>query len=921
MSVQLILYPQSYNGQYNAVSNVASEKVVDGITFNSINLSSSYDSPTVSLSDPVLNAPPTLINTWYRFRSTVTGTPTLPTASGGDLELYSDTTNTISGVYQRLSNLIVSQIYNVHILLDNSASGTLTFTAYNGNLGGVPIANVNYTISSLVGNFATFQFTAATTQDFIQITYTNSVAQTFTITDISVLPYFTVPTFTNFSLEDGQVICDLYQEEDIPLTLSVDEFKNVAEQVHSYSKDFNLPATKRNNQIFDNIFEITRSDDGVIFNPYIKTQCVLKQDGYILFEGYLRLIDIQDQEGEISYNVNLYSEVVALADVLKDKTFNDISFLELKHDYDKDGIKDSWTGTLFYLNSNTSGFRDGETLKYPFVDWTHQILVSNGVTGTAGYPQLGNLEQAFRPFINLKYLINRIFQDTPFTWSSTFFDSADFGKMYMDFNWGANEWGSIPDTYNAWGDLRQKDSQSTDYFINTYGWKKLRFDATVSGDNSLWNNTDYKFTSAFNNLEVTVGYFIALKSVATVSTYSNNLRIAKFDSAGNVLEVFEQDDDSIAAGDHKIMGSVPSGPSWGGINNWSSQFSTVLNLNEYIQVQSKVQTDNKIRMSNFYESQLYFDWNSDDISTDALLSSAREGVGQWEFLKGIMTMFNLITLPDKENPLNIIFETYDDVFINDTIGTTLAARSIQHDWTEKVDVSEMKLLPLTDLNKETIFKFVEDDSDYAFNVYKKSTNHLYGSKIYDASDYTILSGVDEIIAEPFAATVQKRLMSQYSNIVIPTIYSMAEDRTTTSFDNSPRIMYNNGVKSTGITYYIPAQNGKASENQANFLQFSHLSNIPTVTGTLDFNFETHQLLDGVGNPVPDNLFNLYWLPYYNELYNPNTRIMTLKVNLTAADINTFEFNDKVLIKNTVFRVNKIEYKPNNLATVEFILIP
>ena len=369
------------------------------------------------------------------------------------------------------------------------------------------------------------------------------------------------------------------------------------------------------------------------------------------------------------------------------------------------------------------------------------------------------------------------------------------------------------------------------------------------------------------------------------------------------------------------MGSVPSGPSWGGISNWSSQFSTVLNLNEYIQVQSKVQTDNKIRMSNFYESQLYFDWNSDDISTDALLSSAREGVGQWEFLKGIMTMFNLITLPDKENPLNIIFETYDDVFINDTIGTTLAARSIQHDWTEKVDVSEMKLLPLTDLNKETIFKFVEDENDYAFNVYKKSTNHLYGSKIYDASDYTILSGVDEIIAEPFAATVQKRLMSQYSNIVIPTIYSMAEDRTTTSFDNSPRIMYNNGVKSTGITYYIPAQNGKASENQANFLQFSHLSNIPTVTGTLDFNFETHQLLDGVGNPVPDNLFNLYWLPYYNELYNPNTRIMTLKVNLTAADINTFEFNDKVLIKNTVFRVNKIDYKPNNLATVEFILIP
>ena len=49
--------------------------------------------------------------------------------------------------------------------------------------------------------------------------------------------------------------------------------------------------------------------------------------------------------------------------------------------------------------------------------------------------------------------------------------------------------------------------------------------------------------------------------------------------------------------------------------------------------------------------------------------------------------------------------------------------------------------------------------------------------------------------------------------------------------------------------------------------------------------------------------------------------MTLKVNLTPADINVFKMSDKVMIKNRVFRVNKIEYKPNDLAKVEFILIP
>ena len=49
--------------------------------------------------------------------------------------------------------------------------------------------------------------------------------------------------------------------------------------------------------------------------------------------------------------------------------------------------------------------------------------------------------------------------------------------------------------------------------------------------------------------------------------------------------------------------------------------------------------------------------------------------------------------------------------------------------------------------------------------------------------------------------------------------------------------------------------------------------------------------------------------------------MTLKVNLSPADIQNFRFYNKVLIKNREYRVNKIEYKPNTLAKVEFILIP
>ena len=222
-----------------------------------------------------------------------------------------------------------------------------------------------------------------------------------------------------------------------------------------------------------------------------------------------------------------------------------------------------------------------------------------------------------------------------------------------------------------------------------------------------------------------------------------------------------------------------------------------------------------------------------------------------------------------------------------------------------------------------MFKFVEDDDDSAFMQYKNQVGgHLYGSQEFEATnEFNILDGEEEIIAEPFAATVVKPLEDNFPQFVTPAIYAMNEDGSTEGFENSPRIMYNNGVKPTGASYFIPAQNGLSSENQEDFLQFSHLSLIPSSSTALDFHFGICQLFPGVGLPTTQNLFELYWQPYLNELYNPNTRIMTIKVNLSPADINTFKFNDTVFIKNRVFRVNKIDYKPNDLATVEFILIP
>jgi len=910
MSVQLIVYPQNYSGFSSSISTTTTEFLVDGTQFSGLNISSTLAEPNCpnAILAALTNQPPTVPNQWYRFINTCAPAAGIyPQQVGNNLVFNVDVDGSLSGIYQRLTNLTVGQVYSITI---NIAS----FTALGQNyiLGVYNNALVPNTIffGGTSPSFTT-NFTASSVNDDIFVISCYGAVSAYTVNNISIEGVSS--STVSITGGDGQVIVDLYEDEDLPLTLSVDDFKNVAEKVQSYSKAFNLPSTKRNNKIFNAIFEVTRENDGLIFNPYKKTKCVLKQDGFILFEGYLRMLDVTDKEGEISYNVNLYSEVIALADTLKDRAFRDLDFTELEHDYNRTQIKNSWndaTTGITYTNPSTSGFRDAySTVKYPFVDWTHQILVGgssgSGNNATVGNPEFTSLEQMFRPFINIKYLIDRIFDapNTPFTYESAFFNTTDFKKLYMDFNWGGDDFASNP-SQGSYSTTTTPYIYSTTTYAN-YILDDINFSADLNYDSvnhrfiALNNNTQYNL-----DIDLVAAYISGITGV--------NFRLVHKNSAGTILNTFYT------------------------YFNQNSNFpSYILSQNVLLQQNDTLQVEWKSDVANNY---IQYPANGNHIiattggflsTTNSMMQTLRGELGQWDFLKGLITMFNLVTLVDEDNPNNILIEPYTDVFIptatalDPLTGNTLANRGIEHDWTDKIDISEMKLTPLTDLNKKTIFKFVEDDDDYAFNQYKNLVGgHLYGSKKFNAgNEFNILDGEEEIIAEPFAATLVKPLMSQYPSFITPAIYAMGEDGVSEGFENSPRIMYNNGIKSTGTTYFIPEQNGVVSSNEFDFLQFSHLSTIPSTLSTTDFHFGECQLMSGVGVATPNNLFNLYWLPYYSELYNPNTRTMTIKVNLSPADINTFRFNDRVFIKNRVFRVNKIDYKPNDLATVEFILIP
>jgi len=921
MSVQLILYPQNYNGTYTYTSNPVLNQYVADENFNSGLSASTGTTNSQPSYYAVRNSLP--ISAWKAFRSTGGdfGVCVAPSISGSGLTLYSNTGTTSStGIYQLISNLTAGQCYEVKITVTTGGgTGTGAGALYMNNTWINPWSTGTYpnlvfwqsidlgTEFPIYAGTITNTFTASVFENVLMLDYRAADGNSIVISNISITecPASAPQTYTDLS--DGQVICDLYEEEAIPLSLSIDDFKNVAEKTQSYSKDFHLPNTKRNNKIFSHIFEVTRSTDVFSFNPYIKTRVILKEDSYTLFEGFLQLIDINDKEGEISYNVNLYSEPVTLADTLKQKTFNEIDFDELEHQYTKTNIENSWAGNLALDSTLPSGSFAGSgsttnVLKYPLCDWT-----SNKHIDASGVVQFTNLEDAFRPFVKVKYLIDKIMSDAAVEYTSTFFDTTHFGNLFMDFNWGAD----ISITLIGLDHLSLRLSNGS--YLSAGSWSALYpTDITFAGFGigswGTFNTSNNRFQEDTDGTINEVSYEILIENTSG-STQAIELRWLK--TSGSTTTPIDYQTKTIAANS---------------VYTYQGNFSRSLDNGDFLQAQCKPASGSVIR-----EKQItlgnWTTWATNTRTSSGLsfgnkIKNLRGELNQWEFLKGIFTMFNLVTV--KEDDI-LRIEPYTDIFVRPihalNTGAT-AVKPVQHNWTDKVDISEINLKPL-ELVKKTKFTYEEDEDDYAVNEYKKATSgFLYGTKKFNASGFTLSQGEEEIIATPFAPTVIKPIFDSYDNdFVVPTIYSGNDDGTEfEGFENAPRIMYdiqtvNLSVGKFSAPLVSPQFNGKME-----FRQFGHLSTLPTTSTTKDINFGECQMVN-IQNLTTLNLYNEYWSPYYNELYHSDTRIMTLKVNLTPADIQNFRFYDTVVIKNREYRVNKIEYKPNTLAKVEFILIP
>ena len=681
---------------------------------------------------------------------------------------------------------------------------------------------------------------------------------------------------------------DTFGNENINLTLQVDDVRDIESKNASYSKDFNLPATKNNNKFFEHYYNVDRYKTN--FNVYKNVKAFLYSDEVLVLEGFLRLLNVVDKDTEVTYNVVLFNDVANIIETLADATINDLDFTDIDHELTPTNIVQSWFGLTALSAGGTT-----DKVYYPLIN-DGQIYVD------AANLYMRSYKDNYILNVSLKYVIDKIFEYAGFSYDSSFFNSDYFKDIFFDIGKDNNASDFFDATITA-----TVGSGTDSVGVNAGTNIGSSLDAATvidfvneSGDtDGNFNHDTSVFTAPYDcyvNVEYTVKIFNEQTAMyGVLRLFGNDTQLGQVfvnDAIG------DQDD---GQGGSFFVPEVVTHTFTGSIFVASGDTLTLQFVSPLAPLMV-ANTDASLTLQIL------------DASTNSKIKANRGDIKLSDILKDVVTAFNL-TLESKQNNL-LKIEPYNDFITTNVI-----------DWTKKINSNEFVIEPI-EIPKRIDFLHAEDSDDYYHERYKAAQNSIYGSQVLEFDvDSTEVSTIELSV---FAAPFTKELDNTNINL-----QHIATDNgeELEAFDNAPRLIFKNpnGFETnfviqdeTGAIFgseYEFINNGTAYDGSTD--NNPPLPQVQTNGNSLLFGFTNTIYIPTLANIPTNTLFNKYWFKYINEKFNvTDGLILKAEFNLKPTDIYNFSFADIVKIKDQHYRVNKIEYNTDrtNLAKVELLRI-
>lgn len=673
------------------------------------------------------------------------------------------------------------------------------------------------------------------------------------------------------SAETTQHIIELYDHAPVNLNYQFADVSQINKTQGSYSQTFRIPATKTNRDFFGSIDKANVEDTSSLINSNYsvkqKIKASLTYNTIPLMNGYVQIKAVYIQKKDFAdIELIFFGDTIDLATALKEKKIADLSTTSIDHTL-------NYANTFLSMNLN---LKSGNVV-YGFMDKGKNWTFAAGQTPP--YSVNAPLWQGdFTPYVRAKWLIDTIMSEAGYTYDSNLFDSVDFSKVYLPAYNGSispRSDDSVPETQVAAVGLASD-------FVLTQNNADVPLLDTASGGydySNNWDNSAYNWTAPYScQITFTVSIDVTSTSIGGVITniYKNGSNQLTINGTGQISHTI-----NVVVGDLIRMTSRYFG------------FAATLQANP---VGENFGT--WFRIDNVSEP---FQGQDVDMSLNF------PDIKQIDFLMGLQKMFNLVFIPDNRKPKHLIIEPMQDYISSGT----------KKDWTNKIDYNkDVVITPTTDIQKNVFDWGNSAGQDFLNLAIQESAGRIYGRHRIEDKDNDFATG-DAKVQTPFAPYIISNIPS--SSIAI----HRCIDKEGKGVQNpKARLAYFNGVNSNvgNVWVYNDSLVSTAIDLLPNFSNYNAIS--PTVSNN-DLNFGYERAFISLNSHPVNTQYYRYWMGFVNELYSADSRLLTAYVKLTRADIQDFEFSDRIFIQDTYYRILKIsnyDATTGGVVKVDFIKI-
>ena len=708
----------------------------------------------------------------------------------------------------------------------------------------------------------------------------------------------------------NETLIDVNDELNLSFTYNISDIREPESRQANYSKTITIPASKTNNRLFSQLFEVgktigTLNTPNIFnfdpdFNPNKKADCRVTVDDLEVMNGFCQVLKVSKINNEPnSYDIVIISNV---KNIFEEFGEDELTSLDLSA-YDQ-----------AYTTANVNAYSYGNP--------TPSYTIGSGVIYNSTYngtEPIGTYKVAPYPAIFVKTIVDKIFSKYGYQYDSDFFNTNYFKKLCIPF--GKSKYTLSPnevaerqfklqsycttDTttglpYNPFFKTVKPSTSAIDvnsnlswasevYDIsNLYNINSNPYDIVIKRSTThtvYFNATDVRATFTVSqgvtsgNMTATLNYKMYRLSngvVNLLATSSHTYLVASDFALNATSHVYPGETFNIAVNETAqpndtyimLINVTATGVLYHGI--------TPLDVTIYIDAAN----NNQFVDSSFYNvvdnTALTID-GSDIVEVNRLLP---DKVKIKEFFGSLVKCFNLQVEQDKQYAKRLIIEPYNDYFGSGT----------EKDWTSKLDIESIDIIPMANLTTN-VFKFgFQMDEDLVNKDYSDRYKEVYGDyEVVVNNDF--VNGVKEIRPIFAASPCTRRSVTNFTGEVT----YLAEDENKAR-DAKIRMVWYNGLETDSISS-------------------------PTVA--IRFDLAPSELYYPTSTLTNNTLYGKFWAKYIDEVTDKDSKMVVCQMALTPLDIANFSFTDNIFVDGYFFRVNKIiDFNPLNdgLTKVELLKI-